>query len=99
MKTFPTVLLLVVAPAVTAQEVLVPEDSMRDAWHEEQEEFESLSRDQYGYDSDLDRDYASPGTEQRRQRDWQSTTDDTDLDNSTDGLSLDEEDETEIESR
>lgn len=58
MRITSLLLLFMFAPAAPAQEVIVPQDSMRDAWSEEQQQFDSLSSeygtypdDSYGYSS------------------------------------------------
>lgn len=57
-------LLLLVAPAVMTQQLIVPEDSMREAWSNStgEEEFDSLSSDYDTYSRD---GYGYPGRDSR----------------------------------
>ena len=57
------ILLFLIAPGALAQEVVVPEDSMRDAWSDNQQEFDSLSSDYGGYSNDS---YGYSGLEDNR---------------------------------
>ena len=81
MKRMTLLLLFMIAPAVLAQEVFVPEDSMRDAWSEDQQQFESLSSDYGGY-SDNSYGYSSlednSGLDTTTEPGYDSTMDETD---------------------
>ena len=88
-----TALLFLVASPLFAQEVTLPDDSMRDAWSEEQEQFDSLSREpSYGYDKGIDGNYGSPAYPDNRAADRQSPGHDIELDKN-DGIDLTEQPE------
>lgn len=72
MKLFPFVLLLMTAFSVTAQEIVVPERSMRDAWDKDQQQFDSLSSE---YESSLESDYGYPDTGPERGYEWRRPSD------------------------
>jgi len=74
-------LLYLLAFPAAAQEVALPEDSMRDAWSDKQEQFDSLSREpSYGYDRGVDSGYGSSGYQDNRSGDLPSSEADIDLD-------------------
>lgn len=73
MKTVSLIMLLMIAPALFAQEIQIPEESMRNAWDESRQQFESLSSD---YDSPLGDRYGYEDSENYgRQETGESTTD------------------------
>ncbi|MDZ7737052.1 MAG: hypothetical protein U5P41_13865 [Gammaproteobacteria bacterium] len=73
-KKLPLLLLFIIGPAVTAQEVVVPEDSMRDAWSDSTAEFESLSSDYDDYSQDS---YGYSGLERHNRQKRRSLSDDS----------------------
>ena len=86
-------LLFLFAYPAAGQEVSLPEDSMRDAWSEKQEQFDSLSREpSYGYDQGLDRDYGSPGYQDNRSADLPASDQKIELDQDK-GIDLTEQPE------
>jgi len=73
-KKLPLLLLFIIGPAVTAQEVVVPENSMRDAWSDSTAEFESLSSDYDDYSPDS---YGYSGLERHNRLERRSLSDDS----------------------
>lgn len=73
-KKLPLLVLFIAGPAVMAQDVTVPEDSMRDAWSKSTEEFESLSSDYDDYSRDS---YGYSGLERHNRLERRSLSDDS----------------------
>lgn len=73
-KKLPLLLLFITGQVAMAQEVIVPEDSMRDAWSDSTEEFESLSSDYDDYSRDS---YGYSGLERRDRLERRGLSDDS----------------------
>ncbi len=83
-----SMLLFLFTSLALGQEVSLPEDSMRDAWSDEQEQFDSLSREpSYGYDQGADSGYGSSGYPDNRAGDLPSSGNEIELEKN-DGIDL-----------
>lgn len=74
-KRLPLLLLFIAGPAAMAQEVTVSEESMRNAWSESTEGFESLSSDYDDYSRDSYGGYS--GLERHNRLERRSLSDDS----------------------